>query len=150
MGIARSDLREAENRLERFLVTNRQFNNSPELRFEQDRIQWDVPVRQEVFSSLRKAYEEVRIREVRDAPGISMFEIPSASTLPAPRGRGTRVVLGFLLGVFVGVLIALTSAMVARGKAAGYPDAVAFAGTLKEVKREILRPVDWARGRGSR
>lgn len=150
LGEAGADLREAENRLERFLATNRQFNNSPELRFEQDRIQRDVTVRQEVFASLRKAYEEVRIREVRDTPGISVFEAPSVPTLPAARGRVTRTILGFLLGIVVGILIALMSSMVARRKEEGDPEAEAFVGTLGEVKGEILRPVRWVRGRVAR
>ena len=54
--VARAELREAEDRLERFLVTNRQFGSSPELTFERDRLQRDVLLHQQVFTSLTQSY----------------------------------------------------------------------------------------------
>ena len=150
VAVAGAGLRQAEDRLARFLVTNRQFGNSPELAFERDRLQREVDERQELVAGLRQALEEVRIREVRNTPVVTAFETPSAPSLPAPRGRGKRIIFGFGLGAFVGVLIALTSGMVARRKQEGDPEADEFVGTLGEVKGEIFRPVHWVRRRVAR
>lgn len=150
VAVASAALRQAEDRLARFLVTNRQFGNSPELGFERDRLQREVDERQEIVSGLRQALEEVRIREVRDTPVVTAFETPSAPSLPAPRGRGKRIIFGFGLGAFIGVLIALTSGMVARRKEEGDTEAEVFVGTLGEVKGEILRPLHWVRRRAPR
>lgn len=147
LAVARAELRESEDRLERFLVTNRQFGSSPELTFERDRLQRDVSLHQQVFTSLTQSYEEVRIREVRDTPAITMFEPPSVPTLPEPRGRLRRVLLGLLLGGFFGVLTAFTSEMMNRRRSEGVREVEEFVGALGEVKGEILRPLRWFRRR---
>lgn len=143
LAVARAELREVEDRLERFLVTNRQFGSSPELTFERDRLQRDVLLHQQVFTSLTQSYEQVRIREVRDTPAITMFEPPSVPTLPEPRGRLKRILLGLVLGGFFGVLTAFTSEMMTRRKSEGVHEVEEFVGALGEVKGEILRPLRW-------
>src|SRR5690349_5015922 len=68
LAIAAADLRDAEDRLEQFLRTNMQLGGSPELTIQRDRLQRNVSLRQQVFTSLTQSYEEARIREVRDTP----------------------------------------------------------------------------------
>jgi uncharacterized protein involved in exopolysaccharide biosynthesis len=68
---ARASLRAAEDALQRFLQTNRQFAESPALTFQRDRLQREVLLQQQVVISLAQQYEENRIREVRDTPVIS-------------------------------------------------------------------------------
>ncbi len=109
LAIAGSDLRTAEDRLEGFLRTNRQFASSPDLTFQRDRLQRDLSLKQQVFNSLTQSYEEVRIREVRDTPVITVIEPPAVPTLPQPRGRLLTVLIGLILGGFVGWIIALVS-----------------------------------------
>ena len=81
---ARVVLREAEDRLENFLASNRQAA-SPALTFQRDRLGRDVNMRQSVVSTLTQSYEEVRIREVRDTPLITVVEPPAAVRLPPTR-----------------------------------------------------------------
>jgi len=138
LGIAGSDLRAAEDRLEDFLRTNRQFANSPDLSFQRDRLQRDVALKQQVFTTLTQSYEEVRIREVRDTPVITLVEEPSVPTLPEPSGRLLTVLLGLLFGGFLGVASAAFSESVVRGRRAGDPYAEEFSGALGEIKGEIV------------
>ena len=147
LAIAGADLRAAEDRLEEFLRTNRQFASSPELSFQRDRLQRDVALKQQVFTSLTQSYEEVRIREVRDTPVITLVESPSVPSLPEPRRRVLSIVLGLFLGGFVGVLVALVSQMIAFRKKEGDTEAVAFVGTLGDVKSEMMGSVRWLKKR---
>ena len=145
--VAGTELREAEDRLERFLVTNRQFGSSPELTFQSERLERDVSMRQQVFTSLTQSYEEVRIREVRDTPVITMIESPSVPTFPQPRGRGVIVLLGLILGGSVGVTIAFTSGMMDRRCKEGDAEVEEFVGILDQMRTEILEPARWLRKR---
>ena len=138
LGISGSDLRAAEDRLEDFLRTNRQFASSPDLTFQRDRLQRDITLKQQVFTALTQSYEEVRIREVRDTPVITLVEEPSVPTLPEPGGRLLSILLGLLFGAFLGVISATLSESVVRSRRAGDPHADEFSGTLGEIKLEMV------------
>lgn len=138
LALAGSDLRAAEDRLEDFLMTNRQFTSSPDLTFQRDRLQRDVTLKQQVFTSLTQSYEEVRIREVHDTPVISVVETPSVPTLPEPRGRLVRVLFGLIFGALFGAFIAFISGAIARRRQEGDPEADEFVSTLGEVKGKML------------
>lgn len=142
---ARAELRAAEDRLEGFLRANRQPANAPELTFERDRLQRDVTLQQQVFTSLTQSYEEVRIREVRDTPVITVMEPPMVPTLPESRGRLKGLLLGLLLGGLIGTLVSLISETVARRREEGDAKANEFVGTVGEVKGEMLGRVRWLR-----
>nr|MDP9177745.1 Wzz/FepE/Etk N-terminal domain-containing protein [Gemmatimonadota bacterium] len=60
-------LRDSENRLQLFLQRNRGgLAGSPELQLERDRLQRDVTLRQQMFTSLTENQEDAKIREVRN------------------------------------------------------------------------------------
>lgn len=85
----RGELNTAEQRLVSFLERNRDFENSPLLRFENDRLQRDVQLKQQVFQTLSQAVEQARIDEVRDTPVLTIIEPPS----PPPVRDSRRLVL---------------------------------------------------------
>jgi capsule polysaccharide export protein KpsE/RkpR len=138
LALAASDLRAAEDRLQDFLKTNRQFTGSPDLTFERDRLGRDVTLKQQVFTSLTQSYEEVRIREVRDTPVITVIETPSVPTLPEPRRRLARVLLGLIVGALFGAFLAFVSGAIARRRQEGDSEANEFVNTLGEVKGKML------------
>lgn len=109
---AQSLLRSAEEDLERFLTSNRQLGNSPELALTRDRLERAVALRQQVAVGLAQQLEEVRIREVRDIPVITVIERPSVAASPDARGRVKLMIIGLSLGAFVGVLLVLMRAVV--------------------------------------
>ena len=146
LAIAQAELRAAEDRLQRFLATNRQYDRSPELTFDQDRLQRDVTTQQQVATSLTQSYEEVRIREVRDTPIITVIESPAVPTLPESRGRAKRGLLGLLLGGFLASLVILVSETMARQRASGDSSAAELVETLADIRTELMHPFHRLRG----
>lgn len=147
LAVARSDLRAAEDRLQNFLQTNREFGRSPELIFERDRLQRDVSLQQQVFTSLTQSLEEVRIREVRDTPVITVVEPPSVQGFPQSQKRILHILFGLFLGAFVGALLSFASEAVHRRKKEGDVEVEEFTDTLGEVKGRMMGPVRTLRER---
>lgn len=135
--LAGIELREAEDRLQQFLSTNRQISNSPELQFQHDRLQRDVMLHQQLFTSLSQTYEEVRIREVRDTPQITLIDGPSLPADPEPRTAIPVFVLGAVLGGVVGALSAVSSGRLALRRNAGDEEVEEFFATIGELRTEL-------------
>ena len=146
--VATAELRVAEDRLQQFLQGNRQYG-SPDLQFSRDRLQRDVSLRQQVFTSLTQAFDEVRMREVRDTPVITLVDQPSVPAKPTPRGRAIRTMIGCVAGAVFGALFVVLGDMMAKRRAEGDPAADEFANTVGEIKGRMLRRVRWLGGRGS-
>lgn len=140
LGVATAELRVAEDRLQQFLQGNRQYA-SPDLQFTRDRLQRDVSLRQGVFTSLMQSYEEVRMREVRDTPVISIIDEPSVTSKPEPRGRFTRTLLGFVVGAVIGAILVFVRDVLDKRRALGDPSANEFASTVAEVRGSMFRRV---------
>jgi uncharacterized protein involved in exopolysaccharide biosynthesis len=114
LGEAQDSLRNAEGRLETFLQGNRQFENSPELNFQHDRLQRQVARNQQLVTSLDQAYEEARVREVRNIPVITVVELPERPLRPEPRGLALKGALALLLGGLLGLFMAFVTEMLRR------------------------------------
>lgn len=138
LNLATQELRDAENRLTGFLKTNRTYSNAPDLAISKERLSRDLELRQEVFKTLTQAYEEARIREVRDTPVITVFEAPFAPSLPKPRGLLIGTILGLILGALIGVLLSLTSGLLTRRQESGNTEAEEFANALREAKGQLF------------
>jgi putative tyrosine kinase-like protein/subunit length determinant Wzz-like protein len=98
-------LRVAEDGLQSFLQRNRAVGGSPQLVFERDRMQREVALRQQIYTSLLQNREEARIREVRDTPVITILEEPRLPVVPEPRKTVLKVFLGALGGALLGMLV---------------------------------------------
>jgi uncharacterized protein involved in exopolysaccharide biosynthesis len=138
LAIAAQDLRAAEQRMEDFSSSNKNLGSSAYLALQRERLQRDIGLKQQVFTNLTAAYEDVRIREVRDTPVIMVIERPSAPAYPEPSGKLWTILLGLLLGAFIGGVSALSSDTILRRREAGDLDADEFAGTLGEIKGSML------------
>lgn len=136
--VAQAQLRGGEDRLQQFLQNNRQVR-SPDLQFTQDRMQREVTLRQQLVASLTQSYEEVRMREVRDIPVITMVDDPMVPAKPESRGRAIRTLAGLLVGAAVGALFVFVGDVMAKRRAAGDPAADEFANTVDEMKGSTLR-----------
>ena len=107
VALAEDSLHQAENRLAAFLEANRQVT-TPQLQLERDRLNRDVSMRQQLYTSLVQAYQTARIDEVRNIPAITILEMPE---LPFARDSrrigattGIALALGLILGLFVAFL----------------------------------------------
>ncbi len=137
-----SELREAEENLKRFLERNRQFRGSPELTFEYERLQRQVTIKQEVFTSLRRAYEEARIQEVNDTPVITVIDRAVPPQEKSSPKRRLNVVVAFFLGGVIGVVGAFGREFVERARERELDEYEEFTSrwaALKADLRSLLR-----------
>lgn len=148
LSVASDDLRLAEDRLQGFLQGNRVLG-APELQFSRDRLQRDVTLRQQVFGSLTQAYDDVRMRELRDTPVITMVDPPSVLPKPEPRRRGVRALLGFLVGSVIGAILAFIRDAMAKRRTEGDAAANEFASTVDEMTGGVVRRLRRLGGRAS-
>ncbi len=137
---ARASLRSAEDALQRFLQANRQFTNSPQLRFEEDRLQREVTLRQQVVVGLSQQYEDARIREVRDTPVITVIDPPALPVLPDPRGRVRLLALLTMAFFALGVLVVLSREAWTRKRAEGTdPSYAQLAAEWQRFRGKLLK-----------
>jgi uncharacterized protein involved in exopolysaccharide biosynthesis len=141
LAVVTAELRVAENRLSDFLRGNREVG-APQLSMQRERLQRDIDLRQQLFATLTQAYEEARIREVRDIPVVAAVEPPFAPLEPVRSGRVVRTILGLVAGTVLGVVVVLVSRFLQRRREEGDSDASEFFAALEEAK---VRP----RGRAS-
>jgi len=100
---AERELRAAEADHLKFLQSNRRYADSPLLSFEQNRLARQVQLRQEVFQTLTREFEEARIAEVRDTPLLTIID----PAVPPDRRSAPRRKLIVLLAAFAGAVCAL-------------------------------------------
>jgi uncharacterized protein involved in exopolysaccharide biosynthesis len=96
-------LREAEEALEAWLRSNRRWESSPELRFENQRLQRRIDLRQEVYVSLNRDLETASIEEVNDTPLITVIDPAISPRRPSKPNRLLWTVLGLMAGGIGGV-----------------------------------------------
>jgi uncharacterized protein involved in exopolysaccharide biosynthesis len=106
---AQQELRDAEAALLRFLTANREYRGSPLLEYQAAKLQRDVQVKQEVYLTLAKAYEEARIAEVRDIPVLTVIDSAVAPVRRSFPRRTLNTLLGLLLGAIAGLGVVLLS-----------------------------------------
>jgi uncharacterized protein involved in exopolysaccharide biosynthesis len=137
---ARTELRAAEDRLQGFLQRNREYRNSPELTFQQDRLARDVQVKQQVYTSLAQAYEQARIEEVRDTPVITVVEQPDLPVRPDRRGAARSALVALIAGGMLATLIAFVMTLLERERTLNEDEIVAVQAELREAAGELRRP----------
>jgi len=137
LAVATTELRAAEDRLQGFLQGNRSYE-SPDLQFQRQRLERDVALRQQVFTSITQSFEEVRMREVRDTPSITIVDQPDVPTKPEPRGRGARILAGVMLGALGCALFVVARDAMAKRRAEGDPAADEFVSAVSEIKGHIV------------
>lgn len=134
------ELAVAEHAYERFIRANRQVAGSPELSLELDRLQSTLGMRRQLYSALMQQFEELRIREVRDVPAITVIESPAVPALPEPRGRTKVVFLGLMTGAFIGAGLVLATEAMRKRRASGDPAVAALLDAVAQMRGELTRP----------
>ncbi len=95
------ELRAAEEGLRAFYERNRQWQSSPGLQFEEQRLRRQVTVQQELYLTLRREYEMARVEEVNNTPVLTLIDHPS---VPGMRIRPRRTITVLLVTMVIGIL----------------------------------------------
>ena len=139
LAVAEQELRAAEQAQLAFLQRNREYLDSPLLAFEYNRLSRQVQLRQEVYQTLTKAYEEARIAEVRDTPVLTVID---SAVAPINRSSPHRVLgslVALIFGGAAGVFLAYVAAARARSRRTPTPDYLEFRAALEEARRASPR-----------
>jgi len=142
---ARDELQVAEDRLKSFLERNRDYRNSPQLVFDQERLAREVALRQQLLTSLSQAYEQARIDEVRDTPVITVIEHPDLPVRPDPRHRGQNGLVAMVFGLMLAGVVVFVRDYLARARSLAPPE-VAELDALRGAAAADLR-IYWERMR---
>jgi len=103
---ARVRLVQAEDAGIGFSLENREYQNSPQLRMQSDRLRREVEMRQQIYTSLMQSLEQAKVEEVRDPTAISVVE--SADLPPDPQRKTffRKSLLGLAVGLLAGIVLA--------------------------------------------
>jgi uncharacterized protein involved in exopolysaccharide biosynthesis len=143
LGDAQAELRSAEDKLQLFLQQNKNFENAPALRFEHDRLQRAVLLRQSVLTSLAQSYEQARVEEVRNTPVMTVIQRPDPPPLPDPRRLPLVLVVALAGGGLLGVVIAFGRDTMVQSQATE-PDAhTEFLHLKRAALDDVTRLVRW-------
>lgn len=103
----KSGLADEEAALTAFREANRNYEDSPELTLEYERLRRNVRLSEELYLTLTRELEKARIDEFNDVPGINVLDPAKEPTeRHAPR-RGLIVVTAGLLSLLLGVILVL-------------------------------------------
>lgn len=103
---AKGEFEAAEDSLRNFLTRNRQFEFTPQLMFERNRLERQVTLRQEVYQTLQREFEIARIEEVNDTPVLTVVDPPVVPAYPSGPRRVRMAAVAGVLGLLVGVSLA--------------------------------------------
>lgn len=134
------DLREVEDSLQRFLQRNRDYRNSPELLFQQERLARSVGLQQALYTTLAQSHEQAKLDEVRDTPVITLLERPEVPVRPDRRGLVGKGIVAVIAGSFLGALIALILESMAPSGAPPDQARRDFARLFRDTMRDLRRP----------
>ena len=99
-----AELAAAEEELANFKARNMRMND-PELELARMRLERDVVLKSQVFTTLTSQAEVARIEEAKNIPVVRILDRPTVPAVPVP----VPLVAGMVAGLIVGVILALTS-----------------------------------------
>jgi len=136
-----ADLRAAEDALEGFLRRNRSITDSPQLRFEHERLGREVELRRTLYASMAQSYEQAKIEEVRDTPQITVVQSPEVPARPDSRLLVGKTLVAVVFGAFLGLLLGFTRERFGVATRSSNDEAQEFAafraGTFRALRRWI-------------
>ena len=128
---ARARLARAEEAQSAFLRLNREYENSPTLRLQFERLSRAVQNEQEVYTSLVQTYEQAKIEEERDPTTINIVEPPDMPTQPEREAALREILLGLAAGSLIGIIIAFLKQRAAEVRSFATSGYVRFSDALK-------------------
>ncbi len=137
---ADSSLRAAEERLRSFYETNRLWQTSPALTFEEARLRRDLTLRQELQLMLSRDLETARLEEVNDTPVLTIIDRPD---VPQRKSRPQRLLITLSAAIVAGVLCSALAFVLQRLedlRSEGHPDLDLVKSSLRGLRALRWRP----------
>jgi len=144
------ELEKAEEGLTEFKKRNRSFIasgepdeqgmisfSSPELSMELSRLDREVSVKSDLFSTLTRQYELARIEAKKEIPVIEVLNYAEPPEGPVGRGRKVSLLISFVVGGFVAVFLAFFLEYLEKMRLAGRTSFVLA--ELRKDRKRILR-----------
>lgn len=103
----RSELQEAENEVQQFVQSNRQWNEASEAALQYDRLQRQVRLAEQRYSAVIQSLDQAQVEAIRSMPVITVVDRPEGTALqtaPEPLVNG---VLGLILGGGLAIAVVL-------------------------------------------
>ena len=105
----RSDLENAEEKLKNFNDRNRRIENSPALQLSQQRLQREVTVLTQVFTTLKQNLETSKIEDLKESTYIIEIDEPFIPLIPISPKKAQVLfiasILGFSISLSLGLII---------------------------------------------
>jgi uncharacterized protein involved in exopolysaccharide biosynthesis len=134
------ELREAEEAVAEFGRRNRgDLMQSPSLATQQERLARAVTLRTQVHGTLAQALEQAKLDEIRDTPLITVIETPRVPARPDPRGLIVSTLVGFLVGSFLGLGMALVRYALTVARTRQPESFAAFTAAMAATKWDLRR-----------
>jgi uncharacterized protein involved in exopolysaccharide biosynthesis len=111
---AEQELEAAEEELAQFLERN-QSRTAATLQFRRDRLQRQVSFKEQLYSNLQGQLTQTRLDLQRQQPVVTIVEEPVAPLLRSSPQRTLITVFAFMLGLILGIGVALTRAFFVKG-----------------------------------
>jgi uncharacterized protein involved in exopolysaccharide biosynthesis len=146
---AGQELRAAENELEDFLQHNRDYRSAPRTAIEEDRLARTVAMRQAIYTSVSQAYEQAKIDEARDTPGIRVVAPATVPALPTSRGLTQIGLLGMFIGLLAAICIGLWKVYLEDTAERDPEQVMLFRRTLYESLGDLTHPWRFFRNRSA-
>ena len=140
LATVKAELRVTEDRLQTFLQSNRDYQNSPSLVFSYERLQANVVLLRQVVMTLQQSAEQAKIEEVRDTPTITLVESSSVPVRPDSRGTVKFALIGAVFGTFLGIGIAFVRETLSRPSVRATSDYEEFVRLRREALSDLLHP----------
>jgi len=103
ISLTRIELVKAEETLKNFTSKNRRIENSPQLLLEKNRLNRDVSVPLQVFTTLREELETAKIEEYKEKDYIVIIDNPSLSLNPSKPNISIVIFALIMAGLFVSI-----------------------------------------------
>ncbi len=102
-----SELREGESALRLFYERNRRFEESPKLRFDEQKLSRQVTFLTTLYGTLRQQLEIARIDEINDVPVITVLDPPVVPQEPAKPRHLLMALMAMVLSLGSSVIVVL-------------------------------------------
>jgi len=132
------ELREAEEILKDFTVSNRRIENSPLLLLEQQRLAREVSVPVGVFTTLKQQLETTKIEEVKESDYVIVLDPPEAPLKRSGPNRRKMVIFAGFLGIGLGIAIGFLKEYIEDSKIEDREKFIQFKSLILKNSAELM------------